>query len=532
MPIRSASDALVHLQATMQDKSPALIREALTNPKSEFLEWVQQESKELRDIVEKTLDHVLTEQSPRVRFQDFYNLFLAMEEMGNALTDTRDFGTALSKHILTAQGVDKDTMEQFLDVVNLDKRQQFESSVVRAIPSQLSQHDDASGLRHFVSGLSVAQLSPSTKESMDILVDALNQVETSTRYEILARVDAYIRSGWARNDLESDDPSGASLREAFARLKEVGDTTKDNPAVAPTILALFSRFDHLFHKVVVQNGKAIDYGNFANQPGYKSPSFKTSPDCLKRAGKGLVDVAILCHNKPNEWITTLVTSAKSPDWIGREGEQHARHIAALKADWYYVDPKRNPKEAPRPLPPQTVRPGIAYGAIINTNSRSKLLQQLKLSPLSPTVQSINDLPLLFMLSNRKDYTESETLDITCMGALPNMDLVGSLDTDEYPRKVAEQVITAVSGLLQASVDTLVAASDLANSIGLATNVMALHQDNEHLIQNAPVKEWRQTVNALNLKLTSGDFAPIRQLNMAITALQCLQMEAAASPAMG
>ena len=162
MPIRSASDALVHLQATMQDKSPALIREALTNPKSEFLEWVQQESKELRDIVEKTLDHVLTEQSPRVRFQDFYNLFLAMEEMGNALTDTRDFGTALSKHILTAQGVDKDTMEQFLDVVNLDKRQQFESSVVRAIPSQLSLHDDDSGVRHFVSGLSVAQLSPST----------------------------------------------------------------------------------------------------------------------------------------------------------------------------------------------------------------------------------------------------------------------------------------------------------------------------------------------------------------------------------
>ena len=102
MPIHTSADALAYLQTHLTDKSPVRIREGLTHPESEFLAWVKQESQELRAIVEKTLDHVLTDPSPRQRFQEFYDVFLALEQQGNDLSDTHDCGTALSRHILSA----------------------------------------------------------------------------------------------------------------------------------------------------------------------------------------------------------------------------------------------------------------------------------------------------------------------------------------------------------------------------------------------------------------------------------------------
>ena len=160
--------------------------------------------------------------------------------------------------------------------------------------------------------------------------------------------------------------------------------------------------------------------------------------------------------------------------------------------------------------------------MVNTNSRSKLAKQLSTELGSPVVQSINDLPLLCLVSNQRDALASKAATVTCIGASTNLALVNSFNSEDYGKHAAEQIITAVSGLLNASVQSVTSASALEQSMSLAASAIAMHSRNAHLLHHAPTTEWRTALTALESQLTSGDFSSIRMLDMTITAIEHMQ----------
>ncbi len=519
MTVHSAATAIDYInQIQQKNLKTAAIRHNMTKSGSgTFMDWIVQETKDLQALSDtQPSDQLLNDDATKERFQQYYEVFIHLEKTFNPIAPPSQFGTTLTKKIVKEISTDAKFVTQFLDMVSLDKRQDFEKLVYSAIPRQVQNNNDAKGLRDFLADLPPNVLSPSTMDAMDAFFQTLDKVEMSTRFEILARVDAYIRSGWARHDLESDSPSTAPLRDALFELS--GQNKKNPQTLHDARLALFTRFDQLFRMMKIKDGMAIDQGVFAVQPDYKEPSNNILPACMRTAQGGTVDVVIQQCGNTNQWLWSIVTATYSADHLAAEGEQTERHYqASQNIVFEYGDTYKK-------LNNQDVEISLVYPALINAQKKSCKFSQAVGGSNLVIQQSLNDLVALTMISNCAEPAKMRQFRMTCIGAPVNHALEHS-DVDVRARVASEQIITALSSILSSAPEAkLVMRSKMDEAMKIAGQLLASHDENIYLLENAPVDQWLSQFETFKQQITSGDFNNLRQLRMTLIGYKTLQEE--------
>ena len=519
MTVHSAATAIDYInQIQQKNLKTAAIRHNMTKPGSgTFMDWIVQETKDLQALSDtQPSDQLLNDDATKERFQQYYEVFIHLEKTFNPIAPPSQFGTTLTKKIVKEISTDAKFVTQFLDMVSLDKRQDFEKLVYSAIPRQVQNNNDAKGLRDFLADLPPNVLSPSTMDAMDAFFQTLDKVEMSTRFEILARVDAYIRSGWARHDLESDSPSTAPLRDALFELS--GQKKKNPQTLHDARLALFTRFDQLFRIMKIKDGMAIDQGVFSVQPDYKAPSDNILPACMRTAQGGTVDVVIQQCGNTNEWLWSIVTATYGAEQLSAEGEQTERHYqASQNIVFEYGDTYKK-------LSNQQVDVSLVYPALVNAQKKSCKFSQAVGASNLVIRQSINDLIPLAMVSNCADPSSMRQFRMTCIGAPSNHDLEHP-DADARAKVASEQIITALSSILSSAPDAkLVMRSKMDESIRIASQLLASHDENPYLLASAPIDMWLGQFETFKQQVTSGDFNSLKQLKSNLRAFQGYQQE--------
>ena len=526
--ISSAQEARAFIENLEQKqlKAPS-IRQNLTQTKpGSFMDWLQQETVELQRIAQKeTPDKVLATPQLRERFEAYYEIFMTVEKSFNGvdIAGNKAFGTTMSQGLVKKLAASPQFATQFLDIVSLDKRQQFEALVYSAIPDRVAKGQDALGLRDILSNLPPSMLSPANVELMDAFLQTLEKTEVSRRFEMMARIDAYIRSGHARNDLESDSEDGKALRQSLKGMTYTPGTTPDIIKLKAAREALFNRFDELFHVVQIKNDMAIDKGIFTIQPDYKTNRRDKNgmPACMQTASAGTVDVAILKHGEPGKWLWTTVTATLNHEHISVEGEQTTRHHRASKNMVFENGDKYSE------LKNQSVEMTLLYAAQINVNSKaSKIAKNIGADTDSKLLQAVNDLVPLTMMSNKKDTSTVEEFRLVCAGAPANPRLETDIGVDTHAAVSADIIITALNGLLAAEVQQgkLTIRSKFDESLKFCAQLINAYDGNTELLDKAPAKAWRGLIEQMYLSTEQGDFHGLKAVRSAVQGLQLRQME--------
>lgn len=529
LAITSAQEAqdFIEVLEKKQLKAPS-IRQNLTQERpGSFMSWLQQETLDLQRLAQKeTPEKILATPPLRERFEAYYETFITVEKLFNGLdiAGNKQFGTTLSQSLVKKLAASPQFATQFLDIVSLDKRQQFEALVYSAIPDRVAKGQDALGLRDILSNLPPSMLSPANVDLMDAFLQTLEKTEVSRRFEMMARIDAYIRSGHARNDLESDSEDGLALRQSLKGMTYTPGTPPDVIKLKAAREALFNRFDELFHVVQIKNEMAIDKGIFTLQPDYKKNRRDKNgmPACMQTAGPGTVDVAILKHGEPGKWLWTTVTATLNHEHISVEGEQVTRHHkASQKMVWENGD-----KLSPLPGK-QNVEMTLLYAAQINVNSKaSKIAKNIGADTNPHLLQAINDLVPLTMMSNKKDTSTAEEFRLVCAGAPANSLLETANTPEAYSAASADIIITALNGLLGAEVQNgkLTIRSKLDESLKFCAQLLNANNTNVELLDKAPAEKWAGLIEHMYLSTEQGNFHGLKTVQSAVEALQFRQMK--------
>ena len=171
------------------------------------------------------------------------------------------------------------------------------------------------------------------------LIALLQGASESQRYEMYARVDAYLRSNHAKHDLEGTAPETQGLRDAFSQLTNIApDATEYKNAIFFAKDALYKRFDQLFEYIYVKsapdkNGNRIEEkGTLETYRKENSIDYSTTPYmCTSRGSSGYIDVAIRNQLNPSEWFISLATAVSSNQSFSTiEGNQLALHGEAMQ----------------------------------------------------------------------------------------------------------------------------------------------------------------------------------------------------------
>ena len=524
--ISSAQEAHVFIDHLAKKglKAPTL-RQHLTQVKpGSFMEWLQQETMALQRIAQKeTPEKVLATPALKERFETYYELFMTVEKSFNGLdvAGNKTFGTTLSQGLVKKLADSPQFANQFLDVVSLDKRQQFEALVYSAIPDRVAKNQDALGLRDILSSLPPSMLSPANVDLMDVFLQTLEKTEVSRRFEMMARIDAYIRSGHARNDLESESEDGAALRQALSGMTYSPGVPPDIIKVKAAREALFTRFDELFHIVQIKEGMAIDKGVFAIQPDYHTNRRDKNgmPACMQTAAAGTVDVAILKHPANGEWCWTTVTASKNHEHISVEGEQTTRHHKASQNMVFEYN------GGYKELKNQSVEMTLMYPAQINVNAKaSKMAKAIGADTDAPLLQAINDLIPLTMMSNKKDTSFVESFRLVTVGAPTNPRLETEIAPDTHPQVAADAIITALNGLLNTELQQgkLTIRSRFDESLKYCAQLLNAYNKNELLLKHAPAIQWEALIEQMHLSTEQGDYHGLSTLQSAVQGLQLRQ----------
>lgn len=526
--ITSAQEAQAFIESLEQKQLKApTIRQHLTQTKpGSFMDWLQQETVELQRIAHKeTPDKVLSTPHLKERFDAYYEIFMTVEKSFNGLdiAGNKTFGTTLSQGLVKKLAASPQFANQFLDIVSLDKRHQFEALVYSAIPDRVTKGQDALGLRDILSNLPPSMLSPANVDLMDAFLQTLEKTEVSRRFEMMARIDAYIRSGHARNDLESDSEDGKALRQSLKGMTYTPGTTPDIVKLKAAREALFNRFDDLFHVVQIKDNMAIDKGSFAAQPGYKKTRREKNglPACMQTASAGTVDVAILKCGEPGKWLWTTVTATLNHEHISVEGEQTTRHHRASKNMVFEHGTGYHP------LKNQSVEMTLMYAAQINVNAKaSKIAKNIGADTDTNLMQAINDLVPLTMMSNKKDTSTVEEFRLVCAGAPTNPLLETEISADNHAAVSADIIITALNGLLAAEVQQgkLTIRSKFDESLKFCAQLINAYKANTELLDKAPTETWCGLIEQMYMSTEQGNFHGLQNVHAAIEALQARQIK--------
>lgn len=499
------------------DMSGAMYTSRLLGDRSAFAKYVKHETQELSNLTNgKTIPQVVQNTKLRQRIYEYYDLFLRIEDL---FADRQDlpgkgqFGKILCKKLLTKISVSREFAQEFLGVVNLKNRQRFEHFVTTHLNEAVTNQTEDLGLKDVLATTSDNILSPTNSSLIDTFLHAINKIETSRRYEILARVDAYIRSGWARHDFEKDPPS--ELKKAMEELKIRKETTgpdslQTRQALAKASSELFYRFDEVFRIVKVNAGKAVDYGVFSIQEGYQRVG---NPKSLDTASTGLIDVAITDQKNPKKWYFSLVTSTLSAEHLDVESNQLFRHREAVRNIVFQNG------DVLQPIQVDQIDFSVVYPSMINTsngiNAKNKFAQQMGITKSGdPMEQYLNALVPLTLMSNTNDLKNTKDLRLLAVGNKQAPIFQFSCTDDEhieYASNAMKEVIPTVIQALK-SQSNVPLRSKLSTVIQMCTKIMNQFAKEPAFLQDVDVNTWADEFEEISASM-DGSISDVRTIEM-------------------
>jgi len=161
---------------------------------------------------------------------------------------------------------------------------------------------------------------------LDWIHGAENGLSKTVKGEAIARMDLYIKSGWAERDLgpagEVLSGNAHTLREVFNRMR-VGESVSARDIKA----SLDGRWQELFTPIRVDKVKLHDQSSEKTVVGYESgvPTFSMEGKGSTEAGSR-VDAFIQDAFDPNAWH--MATASTSED-SRRQGDQLTRHVGGV-----------------------------------------------------------------------------------------------------------------------------------------------------------------------------------------------------------
>lgn len=161
---------------------------------------------------------------------------------------------------------------------------------------------------------------------LDWIHGAENGLSKTVKGEAIARMDAYIRSGWAQRDLGPEGEvltsNAGSLREVFNRLR-AGETVSPHDIKA----SLDSRWQELFTPIRVDKVQLHDQTSEKTALGFESgvPTFSMDGKGTTEAG-GRVDAFIQDAFNPKAWHMAFASTSEDSR---RQGDQMTRHVGGV-----------------------------------------------------------------------------------------------------------------------------------------------------------------------------------------------------------
>lgn len=245
-----------------------------------------------------------------------------------------DFGTDIKKSWMKTIFKDSTDVRAICELTDASAHQHEQDRVVKAVRSA----SPVDGAKALLAESRVALAAPSTGPERQ-LMHVMNDLSNAARYELLSKVDLYIRSGHAAKDLTSKNKETQALRQAFSALDKmsVGDLGYTD-ALTTASKALYARFDALFLAMFVQlekSGKHVvkNYGPIGIHEktlATKRKEIFQGFACERLAPSGYIDSVIMSVDGKTFFAGLATANDKALNLVS-QGEQLGKQLLALQA---------------------------------------------------------------------------------------------------------------------------------------------------------------------------------------------------------
>lgn len=328
--------AYVALNSALQSKKgPAPTRRALTEAVIPLLQGqIKLLKSEISSIKRAGLPIDIEDpsQSLQTNVHELRGFLLNAESRLNAKefknNPTTTFGSDLKKNWMKTVFTDADDVRCICELTDATVYQNEQDRIVKTV-STASRTD---GAKYMLAQTRVS-LANASQGPAHQLLHVMNELSNAARYELLSKVDLYIRSGHAQNDLTTPNKATKELRDKFAALekKPVGSVGYSGVLTA-ACQALYSRFDELFQSVFVKADKSGSGKVIATNHGSLGSTRKDNDDgfaCERTAYSGYIDSVIYSVDKKTVYAGLVTANDKSLNMVS-QGEQLAKQLAGLQ----------------------------------------------------------------------------------------------------------------------------------------------------------------------------------------------------------
>ena len=244
------------------------------------------------------------------------------KQFGNA-TNPGDYGTDIKRHWMTALFAnDPYDIRTVCDITDSTAHQEEAAKIVHTVRTA----HPADGARQLLAEAKV-RLSSTSKGVQSALLDVMEELSNASRYEMLAKVDLYIRSGHAEHDLkDGGNPDATELRAAIAEFQRLSPADMEYATQLDNAnTALLERFRHVFLDISIRINKSNDTITVKNH-GTLAQAERASDGT---APTGHVDAAIL--NVDGKTLhAAVVSSNQTMSNMVKQGQQLARYTKGLQ----------------------------------------------------------------------------------------------------------------------------------------------------------------------------------------------------------
>ena len=249
-----------------------------------------------------------------------------------------NFGTDLKNSWMRTVFKDADDVRCICELTNANAFENEQAQIVSTVRNALP----LDGAKAMLAQCKVALSAPS-KGSERQLMHVMNNLLNAERYELLSKVDLYIRSEHAQNDFSAGNKKTQKLREAFSAFENIAvGSIGYTQALETASNALYARFDDVFFAASVrfENGKNVVkvHGTLAEHDKTLAKN-RTMPKvgfvCERTAPSKYIDSFIL-NVKKDTIFSGLATANDKTISLLSQGEQLARQLSGIN-DWVKKD---------------------------------------------------------------------------------------------------------------------------------------------------------------------------------------------------
>lgn len=238
------------------------------------------------------------------------------------------FGSDLKKNWMKTVFTDADDVRCICELTDATRFQSEQDQIVKTVSTASSKD----GAKHMLAQSRVS-LANASQGPAHQLLHVMNELSNAARYELLSKVDLYIRSGHAQNDLTTTNKATKGLRAAFAILtKKPAGSLGHSEALNSACHALYGRFDELFQSVFVKADKSGSGKVIATNHGSLAAARKDNDEgfaCERVAASGYIDSVIYSVDKKTVYAGLVTANDKSLNMVS-QGEQLAKQLAGLQ----------------------------------------------------------------------------------------------------------------------------------------------------------------------------------------------------------